>query len=203
MNFLLDPNIAYFLLVIGFSLSILALFSPGTGFIEVGALFTLALAAYGIANLQLNYWALGILVLGVFPFLLALRRSRRVIFLLLALLMLTLGSVFLFRPEEGIVAVNPFLALVVSALVFGFLWVVICKGMDAIAQRPTHSLERLINEIGDAQTDIHKDGTVHVGGEDWTARSLTPILADSQVRVIAREGLVLLVEPVNPAEEFK
>lgn len=201
MNFLLDPNIAYFLLVIGFSLSILALFSPGTGFIEAGALFTLVLAGYGIANLQINYWALGILVLGVFPFLLALRRSRRVIFLLLALLMLTLGSVFLFRPEEGLVAVNPFLALGLSALVFGFLWVVIRKGLDAITRQPTHSLERLIGEIGNAETDVFKEGTVRVGGEEWTARSQIRIVAGSPVRVIAREGLSLFVEPVEPAQE--
>ena len=42
-----------------------------------------------------NLWALLILIRGVIPFILALRRSRRWIFLILSLIALTLGSVFL------------------------------------------------------------------------------------------------------------
>ena len=37
MEFLLDPNVAYLLLVVGTVLAIMALFAPGTGVLEVGA----------------------------------------------------------------------------------------------------------------------------------------------------------------------
>ena len=51
MNLVIDPNLAYVLLVSGFVLAVLALFSPGTGVVEVGALFALMVAGYGVATL--------------------------------------------------------------------------------------------------------------------------------------------------------
>ena len=38
MEFLINPNISYVLLILGFVTAILALFSPGTGVLELGAL---------------------------------------------------------------------------------------------------------------------------------------------------------------------
>jgi membrane-bound serine protease (ClpP class) len=199
MNFLLDPNVAYFLLVAGFVMAILALFSPGTGFIEIGALFALALAAYGIINLPINTWALVILVAGVFPFILALRRSRQYIFLVIALAALIVGSVFLFRAEEGAMAVHPILAILVSILSMGLLWVIGRTGLSAMSQPLSHDLGRFIGEVGEARTDIHLGGAVYVGGEEWTARSDTFIPAGSLVKIVGRQGLILLVEPESPS----
>ncbi|MCX8025764.1 MAG: hypothetical protein N3A60_11225, partial [Thermanaerothrix sp.] len=81
---LIDPNVAYFLLVVGLVLGVLALFSPGTGILEIGALFALVLAGLGIARLSINAWALALLVVGVVPFLMALRFSRRWFYLVIA-----------------------------------------------------------------------------------------------------------------------
>jgi membrane-bound ClpP family serine protease len=198
MNFLLDPNVAYFLLVAGFIMSILALFSPGTGILEIGALFALALAAYGIINLPTNNWALIVLLAGVFPFVLALRQSHRYIYLAIALAALIVGSIFLFRSEEGGVAVNPYLAILISILAMGLLWVIARTGIKAIQQPLAHDVGRFIGEIGEARTDVFVEGAVYVRGEEWTARSNSYIPAGSQVKVVGREGLVLLVEPVLP-----
>lgn len=196
MDFLLDPNVAYFLLVTGFLLAILALFAPGTGLLELGAVLILALAGYGVINLPLNVWALVILILGVFPFILALRQSRRLTFLAISISALVIGSVFLFRSEESFMAVDPLLAAPVSALAVGFLWFIARKGLEAIARRPDHSLERLNGMVGTAESDVFLEGAVSVGGEQWSARSDDFIPAGSQVRVIGRQGLVLIVEAV-------
>lgn len=195
-NFLLDPNVAYFLLVTGFMLAILALFAPGTGFLELGAVAILILSGYGMINLPLNIWALAILILGVFPFILALRQSRKLVFLAFSMVALIVGSIFLFRGEDRLMAVNPVLATPVSALAAGFLWFIAHKGLEASARRPDHSLERFQGLVGIADSDVFMEGTVYVGGEQWTARSKEFIAAGSQVRVIGREGLVLIVEAV-------
>jgi membrane-bound serine protease (ClpP class) len=192
---LLNPNVAYLLLVIGTMLAILALLSPGTGLIEVGALFVLLLAGWGIFNLPVNFWALGVLILGVFPFLLALRRSGNLIFLGISVLALVVGSAFLFRGEGWQPAVNPLLALLVSAISSGFLWVVAQKALEAERATPTHDLSALIGAVGEAKTEVHAEGTVQVGGELWTARSAQPIPDGAKVRVVRREGLILDVEP--------
>jgi len=193
MNFLLDPNVAYVMLVGGFLLAILALFSPGTGLLELGALFMLALAGYGVANLPINVWALIVLLVGVFPFMLALRRSRQWAWLIPTLVALVVGSIFLFSSADGSPAVNPWLAGLVSILVIPFVWLIGRKSLEALG-RPTQSLADLIGMIGEARTDILAEGSVYVNGEDWSARSKTLIPAGSKVLVLRRDGLVLEVE---------
>jgi membrane-bound serine protease (ClpP class) len=196
MNIFLDPNVAYLLLVSGFLLAILALFSPGTGFLELGALFAVLLAGYSVANLPINIWALLVLLLGVFPFLLALRRSRQWFFMIVALVALVVGSIFLFRTSTGAPAVNPVLASLVSLFTVGLLWLIGRKGLEAIGRRPSHRLEDLIGSVGEARADIQHSGTVYVNGEEWSAHSDTFIAAGSSVRVTGRNGLILIVEPV-------
>ncbi len=197
MNVLLDPNVAYVLLVGGVIVAILALFTPGTGILEIGALFMLFLAGYSIFNLQINLWALAILVLGVVPLVLAMRKSKQWIFLLLATLALVVGSLFLFRGEGGSPAVNPILVAMVSLVTVGLLWLFGRKGLEAFRKPPSHNLETLPGQIGEAFSDIHKEGTVYVAGEAWTACSKTFVPAGSRVRVISREGLILTVEPIE------
>jgi membrane-bound serine protease (ClpP class) len=196
MNIFLDPNVAYLVLVVGFVLGVLAVLTPGTGFVEIGALLAIILASYSVYNLPVNTWALILLVVGVVPFFLALRKFKQWYWLIPAIISLIVGSIFLFKLESGAPAINPILASIVSILATVFLWFVGRKTIDAMKTRPTQDLSRLIGMIGEARTDIAMDGTVYVGGEEWSARSEKKIRNGSQIKVIKREGLVLLVEPV-------
>jgi membrane-bound serine protease (ClpP class) len=202
MPILLDPNVAYLLLASGMIVVILALLSPGTGLLEILALLSLALAGYSMANLPVNGWALVVLLLGVFPFLLALRKSGRVVYLGVMILALIVGSLFLFRGETWYQpAVNPLLAVIVSIFSGGFLWLAANKILEAERRQPSHDLQALVGALGEAKTNLHPKGSVQVGGELWSAYSRTPIAAGAQVRVIGREGFVLEVEAVNHSPE--
>lgn len=197
MDFLLDPNVAYLFLLAGVMLVFLALVTPGTGLLEVAAIFCIVLAGYGVYNLSFNWWALVLLVLSVFPFIYAIQKSGREIFLGLAILLLIAGSVFMFPTEEGLFAVHPALAILASALVSGFLWVAIRKSMEAASVRVLHDFDGVLGKSGEARTDIHEEGSVYVGGELWSARSESHIQAGSPVRVVGRDGLVIVVEKKN------
>jgi membrane-bound ClpP family serine protease len=85
MEFLLDPNIAYLILLAGVFLGLLAVVTPGTGVFEVGTFFCLALAGYAVYNLSINLWALVILVLSVIPFVYAIRKPKREIYLAMSI----------------------------------------------------------------------------------------------------------------------
>ena len=198
MDILLNPNIAYLVLVAGFVLALLALIAPGTGLLEISALFMLLLAGYCVYNLPVNLWALGLLVLGVFPFILALRKSGELIYLIVSIVALVVGSSFLFRGEGWLPAVDPFLALFVSIVTAVSFWWAGRKAIEAELTTPTHDLQQLIGAMGEAKTDIQVEGSVQVAGELWTARSQTLIPAGSEVRVVAREGFILDVESHQP-----
>ena len=200
MDFLLDPNIAYLFLLAGVLLGLMAIITPGTGIFELGAFFCLVLAGYAVYNLSFNLWALVVLVLSVIPFVYAIQKPKREWFLALSILGLVIGSMFLFATDGWQPAVNFPLALVSSVLYAGFMWIVVRKTMQAAHARPTHDLATLIGQTGEAKTRIHKEGSVQVAGELWSARSEKSIPNGSTIRVVAREGFVLIVEKSNDSK---
>jgi membrane-bound serine protease (ClpP class) len=197
MDFLLDPNVAYIFLLGGVFLAMLAVATPGTGLIEIGALFCIALAGYSVYNLSFNWWALVLLVLSIVPFIYAIQRPKREFFLALSILLLVAGSVFIFprTAEQGVV--SPVVAVIGSALVAGFLWIAVRKSIEAAHVRPSHDLDGLVGQIGEAKTKVEEDGSVLVAGELWSARSDTPIAAGNPIRVLKRDGFILIVEKVG------
>jgi len=197
MDFLLDPNVAYLILLAGVLLVMMAIVTPGTGLFEVGAFFCLLLAGYAVYQLSISWWALLLLALSIIPFIYAIQKPKREVFLGLAILLLLLGSVFLFARENGRPAVNPVIALLTSLLVAGFLWIAVRKSMQAAGARPVHDLEELVGQVGEARTQVHDDGSVQVAGELWSARSAEPIPSGSHIRVVRREGFILVVEKAS------
>jgi membrane-bound serine protease (ClpP class) len=198
MEFLIDPNVAYLLLVVGVVLAIMALFAPGTGILEVGALFVLFLAGWEISQLPINLWALVLLILGVIPFIVAMRKSRNLVFLAIALVAFVLGSSYLFQGASWYQpGVNPVLAIIASLIASGYLWIAATKVLETEKIKPRHDLAKLIGDFGEARTDIFNEGSVQIGPELWSARSAVPISEGSKVRVIKREGFILEVEPIS------
>jgi membrane-bound serine protease (ClpP class) len=175
----------------------LALASPGTGLIEIAAFFCIVLAGYAVYNMSFNWWALLLLGLSIIPFVYALQKPKREYFLGLSILLLIVGSVFMFpRTAEGFV-VNPLLAIIASASVASFLWIAVRKSVEAASVRPMHDLEGLVGQVGEARTKIEEEGSVLVAGELWSAKSEKPITAGSTIRVLRRDGFVLIVEKSN------
>ncbi len=194
MDFLLDPNIAYLILLAGVMMVFLALITPGTGFFEIGALFSFVLAGYAVYNLSFNPWALMMLGISVIPFVYSIQKPKRELYLGLSILLLVVGSVLIFPSNERLFAVNPFIAILASALVAGFMWISVRKSIEAASVRPSHDLEGLVGQVGEARTNIHEEGSAQVGGELWSAKSEKEIPEGSAIRVVRRDGFVVVVE---------
>jgi membrane-bound serine protease (ClpP class) len=195
---LLNPNVAYLFLVGGVLLAYFALVTPGTGFLEIGALFSLALAGYAVYYVPVHVWALVLLALSVIPFWMAIKNaSLRGLYLGVSILAVVIGSAYLFRGESWQPAVNIWLVMVVSALTIAFLWISIVKTLEALEARPAHDLDALIGRIGEAKTDIYDEGSAQIAGELWSVYSKTPILAGTHVRVVERNGFLLEVESIE------
>jgi len=194
MNILVNPDIAYLLLMFGSIFLLMAIVTPGTHLLEGGALFLLAAAGYEIYNLGFNWWALIILVLALVPFVYSIRKTGREWALAVSTLALIVGSIYLFPGTGFLPAVNPIMAVIVSLLSTGFIWFVVRKGIQAFRARPLQDLQNLVGKTGQAKTEILDGGSVQVASELWSARSDQPIPAGSHVRVVSREGFTLIVE---------
>lgn len=198
MDFLLNPNVAYVILLAGVVLAFFSASTPGTGVGEIAALFCFVLAGYAAYNLSIHWWALVLLALSIPPFVMAVRNPTRwLVFLALNVLLLVAGSIFLFAPEDRLISVNPLLALSTSGVVSVVMWYVLRQFIAVTTRRPVHDLDALVGEVGTAASAVFKEGSVQVHGELWSARSQVNIPSGSAVRVIAREGFVLVVEKIQ------
>jgi membrane-bound serine protease (ClpP class) len=197
VDFLLDPNVAYLVLVGAALLTMMAVLNPGTGVLEIVALFLWLISGYIIFNLPINFWALGLMLLGVVLFLLSLRKIRSLIYLGLSIAAVIIGSIFLFDQPGWQPAVNPILAVIVSVFVAGFTWIVANKALEAESMRPAHDLEALVGAVGEAKTSIHDEGSVQVAGELWSAKSQQSIPEGTHIRVTGRDGFRLVVEKID------
>jgi len=194
MTTLINPNIAYLLLMFGSIALMMAIVTPGTHLLELSALFLLAMAGYEIYQLGFNFWALLVLLLSLVPFIYSIRKTGREWALALSILGLIVGSLYLFPGQGLLPVVNPILAVVISAASAVLLWVIVRKAMQAFRARPLQDLGRLIGQTGRAKTEIREAGSAQVAGELWSARSERIIPAGSRVKVLNREGFTLIVE---------
>ncbi|PKN82799.1 MAG: hypothetical protein CVU46_17850 [Chloroflexi bacterium HGW-Chloroflexi-8] len=196
MTSIIDPNLAYVLLVGGFVFSVLAILTPGTGVIEIGGIFALVVAGYGIISNPSNLWAF-IFIVPFIPFILIYRKNKKNLFLILAIVFLNIGCYTLFRKESGGFAVSFFLGIIVTLVDAPILWFIVKRITEALDKAPIFNPSYIIGKIGETRTNISLEGTVYVDGEEWTARSDHSILKGQPVRVTAIDGLTLSVEEVN------
>jgi len=194
MESLLDPNIAYLVLVAATFFVLIAIAVPGTGVPEILAVFSIVMAGYAIYHLYVNWWALCLLVASLVPFFFAVRGPKREVWLALSIVGLTAGSLFFFPAKDGMISVSPGLAAGTSALYALILWILARKVVQSAQGRPRHELSALIDQRGEAKTAIQQQGSAQVAGELWSAQSQESIPAGSPIRVIGREGFVLIVE---------
>lgn len=82
---------------------------------------------------------------------------------------------------------------------FGLLEVIETTVTWRLSRRwaPKMGPETLIGATGRAVTACRPDGTVRVHGEQWQARCEAGADADVPVRVVGRDRLTLLVEPMQ------
>jgi membrane-bound serine protease (ClpP class) len=193
----LFPNLLYLTLMAGLWFAALAIVSPGTGVLELLAVLALAAAGLGTVVLPLNVWAVALLVIGGILFVMSLQQKLPELWLGASALVLSAGSVFLFRLEQGLMAVHPLLALVVSALTLGYFWFAIRKAIVAQRASPSIDLARVLDQVAEVRTELNPVGSIYAMGELWTARADKPLKPGTKVRITGREGLVLIVEPLK------
>lgn len=197
IDFLLNPNVAYMVLVAGFWLAMFALMAPGSGIFELAALVALVASGWFIYNLPVNWWALVLIIAGGAALVMAVLRASRRLYLVLSIATLILGSLYLFRGEGWAPAVHPLLAVIVSTGTALFFWWISLRILESGRVVPVQDPARLIGATGETQTVVHQEGTVQVMGELWTARSSQPIPAETKIRVVRRDGFVLIIEPID------
>ncbi|MCY4339305.1 MAG: nodulation protein NfeD [Gammaproteobacteria bacterium] len=196
-----NPNIAYILMLLGIYGLFFELANPGYVLPGVIGGISLLLALYALQVLPVNYAGLGLMLLGVALMVGELFVPSFGILGIGGVISFVLGSVLLFDRDSGHLAVSLPLISAVSILSAGFFLVVL-RSLYASRRRPVVAgAEELIGATGIIAADFDDNGIIHIHGEQWNARSKTPLHNGARARVTGRDGLTLLVEPLSPAED--
>jgi len=189
-----DPNVAFILLMIGFYGLILEFWNPGTFIPGTIGGVSLILALMALSALPVHYGALALLILGLALMIGEAFTPGVGILGAGGLLAFIVGAIFLFEGTGWDVEVAiswPVIAgvaLTTAAIIFG----IVGAAMRAYRQ-PAADMIGVEAEIVDWEGGR---GRVLVFGEIWNARSDRLLAPKDRVKITARKGLTLTVEPV-------
>jgi membrane-bound serine protease (ClpP class) len=201
LSLLADPNVAYFLMMIGFYGILFEIYSPGAIFPGVIGGICLILAFYAFQTIPVNYAGLALIVLGIIFFVLELKITSYGLLSFAAIVSIVIGSVMLVDLPGSWFSIS-WISIVVAALVSViFFFGVLSYAIKAQLSKVKTGREGLIGETGIAMTDLAPSGKVFVHGELWDAVGDETIASGERVRVTAVDGMMLKVKlPAHGAE---
>jgi membrane-bound serine protease (ClpP class) len=202
MHTVASPAVAYLLVVVGLALLLFELYTAGVGVAGVVGAGSLLLGCYGLVALPTRPLGVALLLFAMFGYGVDVQTGVPRVWTGIGTVSFVLGSLVLF---DG-VSVS-WITLLVA---FAGMTLAMLAGMPAMVRSrfstPTIGREWMIDEMGEARTDVDPDGVVEVRHAPWRARTnrATPIRAGDTVRVVAIDGLVLEVEPeVGAARDYR
>ncbi|MDH3987426.1 MAG: nodulation protein NfeD, partial [Gammaproteobacteria bacterium] len=192
-----DPNIAYILMLIGIYGLFFEFANPGFVLPGVVGAISLLLALYAFQVLPVNYAGLALLSLGIIfmlaeafvPSFGALGFGGVIAFVA--------GSIILFDQEGSGYAVSLPLIFFLSLITAGFFLFIIGAAIKARERPVVSGQEELLHMTGKVLADFEGAGHIRIHGEIWQAQSATALRRGDTVQVVAIDGLVLKVQPLN------
>jgi membrane-bound serine protease (ClpP class) len=187
-----DPNVAYFLLLLGFYGLVYELANPGVFLPGVAGGISLLLAFYAFQILPVNYSGLALIVLGM---ILMISEAFVPSFGSLGIggvVAFAIGSMILMDDEGlkislSVITATTTVSASIMILVLGRILTIRKKKMVT-------GDEALVGMVGEALEDFSGEGRVELLGELWLAESSEKIRKGEKVNIISRNGLKLKVQ---------
>ncbi|MES0362024.1 MAG: nodulation protein NfeD [Anaerolineales bacterium] len=202
LGILTNPNIVFLLLTVGVQAILIELSSPGgwiAGFI--GAV-CLALAAYGLGVLPVNWFGLIFLAIAFVLFVLDIKTPTLGALTAAGAASLIVGSLVLFNSPgtPSFLRVSIPLVIGVSLGTAAIFFVILTIALRAQRAPVRMGQESLIGRTGTARTQISPIGTVQLGGELWSselASGEAPISEGTAVEVLEVKGVHVIVRKMD------
>ena len=194
LSVITDPNVAYFLMIIGFYGLIFELSNPGSLVPGTIGIICLLLALFAFQVLSVNYAGLALILVGLALIVGEALMPSFGILGIGGIAAFVIGSVILMDAESLRLSLPLIggVALIASALM---LWVLL-RFAGLRRRRARTGQEELIGHEAVALEDFSGSGHVRLMGERWNARASEPVSRGQTLRVTAVDGLILEVAPL-------
>jgi membrane-bound serine protease (ClpP class) len=198
LQLLVDPNFVFILLSIGVQAILIELSSPGGWVAGFVGMVCLALAAYGLGVLPVNWFGLAFLIIAFVLFIVDIKAATHGGLTAAGIGSFIVGALVLFNSPGTPQFERVSLPLVIMvALVIGISFAIIVGIALRARKKPVITgQEGMRGKTGIARTDINPSGQVQCGAELWTAELAEgqgKIREGEKVEVVKVEGLKLMV----------
>jgi membrane-bound serine protease (ClpP class) len=200
LAFLTDPNIAYFLLIIGINGLILEFYNPGTMIAGVIGSVCLVLALMAMHVLPINTTGLIMVILGLIFLAGEAFMPSFGVMGIGGLITFILGSLILFDADAmggiGLDMSSIIIAAGFSGLLIGIAIFVLIKLRTL---KNTTGMESMINSHATVTQWDGREGHVDLYGESWLARAdrILALSEGEKIKITGKDGLTLLIDELS------
>lgn len=191
-----NPNVAFILLLIGVYGIILEFFNPGAVAPGLIGAISLLVALYALAFIPINYAGAALVIVGIALMLAEVHIGAFGALGVGGIAAFVIGALMMFPARTPGFALSS--AVVIAAALGSAALIVMALG--ALVHSRTKPVvtgsEALVGAEGEAVFWEGNEGRVRVHGEIWRARAEAPLEPGAHVKVIRRDGLVLVVQSV-------
>jgi len=190
-----DPNVAFILLLIGTYGLIFEFLNPGAVAPGLIGAISLLVALYALNLLPINYAGAVLVMLGIGLMVAEAHIGSFGVIGVGGIVAFVIGAIMMFPPGAPGFALS--LSVVAGATaVTAALFLLVLTMLLRSRRRPVVTgKEGLLGAEGEVVAWNGEEGRVRVHGEIWRARAQRPLQPGARLKVINREGLVLVVEP--------
>lgn len=197
LSFLMDPNIAFLILMIGLAAIYAEFNHPGAIVPGVVGLIFVVLAVFALNLLPIRFAGVALILTAFILFALEAKFATHGALGVGGMAVMVLGALLLVDGPIPQMRIRPVTAVAVS-ISFGVITIFLLNiALRARRGKVVTGEKGLIGELGTAQTTLRPEGKVFVHGEIWNAYSPNGAEPGQAVRVTAVHDLVLTVEPVS------
>jgi membrane-bound serine protease (ClpP class) len=206
LEVIVNPNVAYLLILVGILGLIVEAFSPGLIAPGTIGVIALLLGLYGSFQLPVSLAGVLLLVAGILMIIGEAHLPTHGILGVSGVAAIVAAGFLLYPTNTSALEISPVVVILVGLVLGGGLALVVQKAVRARREPKRTGWEEMIGAIGDVREPLDPVGQVFVQGALWRAE-LTGANGDGRaldrgvrVRVESVEGLTLHVSPVEAAD---
>jgi membrane-bound serine protease (ClpP class) len=190
-----DPNVAFILMLIGVYGLIFEFLNPGAVAPGLVGSISLLVALYALNLMPINYAGAALVLLGIGLMVAEAHIGSFGVIGIGGIVAFVIGAIMMF--PSGVPGFTLSLSVIAAAAVItAALFLLVLTMLLRSRRRPVVTgKEGLLGAEGETVAWDGAEGRVRVHGEIWRARAQQPLQAGERIRVVEREGLVLVVEP--------
>lgn len=198
LSVITDPNVAFLLMLLGVYGLLFEFLSPGAVVPGVLGAVSLLVALYALNLLPVNYAGVALVLLGVALMAVEAHIGSLGLIGLAGVAAFVIGAILMFPAGAPGPALSPAVVAFAAAVSAVFFLVVLAMLLRTRFRRAVTGGAALLGAQGDVVSWQGAEGRVRVLSEIWRARAAGPLVPGDRVKVIAREGLTVVVEPASP-----